>query len=159
MCEYGVEIKVGITGVIAALTALLGMSGWLWAVWVLCLAVDYVTGTMLACRTKRWSSVQARDGIWGKFSCMLVVLVTAVLDVIVGLAVVYIPALPFVYTAWLSPIVLAWYILTEAGSILENLGELGVKLPPFLVRWVAVLQRQVGQAGERIASEVERQDD
>ena len=79
--------------------------------------------------------------------------VTAVLDVLVGVAVAYIPALPLVYTAWLSPIVLAWYILTEAGSILENLGELGVKLPPFLVRWVAVLQRKVGQAGEQVVPE------
>ena len=153
MYETSIEVKAGIAGIVGILGALFGNVGWLWVCWVICLAVDYVTGTVVAGRAGRWSSVEARAGIWGKLSCMLVVLVTAVLDVLVGVAVAYIPALPIVYSAWLSPIVLAWYILTEAGSILENLGELGVKLPPFLVRWVAVLQRKVGQAGEQAVPE------
>ncbi|MCL2843593.1 MAG: phage holin family protein [Oscillospiraceae bacterium] len=158
---YGasMETKVGITGIVGVLGALLGVTGWLWVCWVLCLAADYVTGTVVACRGGQWSSVEARAGIWGKLSCMLVVLVTAVLDMAAGFVLAYIPALPIVYTAWLSPIVLVWYMLTEVGSILENLGELGVKLPPFLVRWVAVLQKKVGQAGSHAVPEAKWQDD
>lgn len=155
MYEASIELKIGVAGVVGAIGALLGATGWLWACWVLFLAVDYVTGTVVACRGGRWSSVEARAGVWGKLSCMLVMLVTVVLDVLMGAIVAYIPALPIVYTAWLSPIVLAWYILTEVGSILENLGTLGVKLPPFLVRWVAVLQKKVGQA----VAEAEWRDD
>ena len=33
----------------------------------------------------------------------------------------------------LLPLVLAWYILTELGSILENAVELGAKVPGWLV--------------------------
>jgi len=150
MYEYATGIKVGITGIIAAFTAVRGLCCLLWMLWVLCLVIDYLTGSIAACRAGAWSSDCARRGIWGKLGCFLVVLVTAVLDFAVGL-VVDTSALPFTYPMLLAPIVLGWYILTEVGSVLENAGRLGAPLPPFLVRWVAVLEKKVGDAGEGTA--------
>jgi len=146
--------KVCATGIIAALTAFWGLCGWLWMFWVLCLVVDYLTGTVLALRAGGWYSDIARKGIWGKLGSMLVVLVTTALDFMVGLVVNHY-ALPFVYTAVLSPVVLAWYTLTEVGSILENAGRLGAPLPPFLLRWIAVLQKKVDSAGARAVDGLE----
>ena len=85
------------------------------------------------------------------------VLVTAALDFVVG-QVINTYALPFSYPMLLSSVVLAWYVLTEIGSILENAARLGARLPNFLVRWIAVLERKVGEAGERVVSKWERDD-
>jgi len=88
---------------------------------------------------------------------MLVVLVTAALDFVMREAVGSY-ALPFAYPMLFSPLVLAWYVLTEMGSILENAGRLGAPLPPFLVRWIAVLEKKVGKAGEAAVSRWEKHD-
>jgi len=127
--------KLGMTGVIATLTSFLGLTGWLWILWLITLVTDHFTGTIAACRAGAWSSYEARRGIWGKFASMIVVLVTAVLDFVI-VEVLSLYTLPFEYPLRLSPIVLAWYILTELGSIIENADRLGAKLPPFLLRWI-----------------------
>ena len=147
MCNYVTEIKLGITGMIAAFTAFWGLCGWLWVLWMLCLVIDYFTGTVAACSAGEWSSDRARKGIWSKLGCFLVILVTAALDFVME-RVMDTSGLPFSYPMLLAPIVLAWYVLTEIGSILENAGALGVPLPPFLVRWIALLQKKVGKVGE-----------
>ena len=158
MYEYAMGTKFCITGILAALAAFLGLSGWLWALWILCLAVDYFIGTVVACRAGEWSSEAARDGIWGKLGSILVVLITMALDFVVG-QVVSGYALPFAYPMLLSPVVLAWYVLTEIGSILENAGRLGARLPDFLVRWIAVLEKRVGKVGEAVVDQWERRDE
>jgi len=89
---------------------------------------------------------------------MLVVLVTAALDFVLGQAINSFHFLPFAYTMLLSPIVLAWYILTEIGSILENAARMGSRTPPFLDRWIAVLRRRVGKAGEVAVAALEEQE-
>jgi len=136
------------TGAIAALTAFWGWCGWLWMLWLLCLVADHITGTVAACKAGEWSSTAARAGIWGKLASMIVVLVIAALDFVLGQIINDMQWLPFHYTVLLFPMVLAWYILTEVGSILENASKLGAKVPKFLVRWIAGMQKQVGQAGE-----------
>jgi len=154
MCNYTTELKVGMTGIVAALSAFLGLCGWLWMLWILCLVTDYFTGTIVACRRRVWCSKRARDGIWSKLGCFLVVLVTMALDFVVERAIDT-SVLPFAYPMLLAPIVLAWYVLTEVGSILENAGALGAPLPPFLMQWIALLQKQVGEGGERTGRERE----
>jgi len=148
MYEYASAVpKVAATGIIAVLTAFWGWCGWLWLFWIFCMAADYLTGTIAACRVGTWSSDAARRGISGKLGSVVVVLVTAALDFVMG-QVVNSYALPFTYGAVLSPIVLAWYVLTEIGSILENASRLGAPLPPFLLRWIA-------KAAARLEDEIE----
>ena len=144
--------KFCITGVVAALTAFWGWCGWLWLLWVLCLVVDHFTGTAAACKAGEWCSETARTGIWSKLGSMVVVLVTAALDFVLGRVINSLHALPFTYTMLLGPIVLAWYILTELGSILENVGRLGSKTPPFLTKWIAVLKKRTDEAGSAVVN-------
>ena len=150
--ERAMEIKLGTTAALAALTALWGWFGWLVVIWIVCLALDYATGTALACKAGTWSSAAARSGIFSKLGSMIVVLVTGLADLGLWLIFHYTDYFPFAYTALLCPIVLSWYILTEMGSILENAGQLGAPLPEFLVRWIAVLQKRVNEAGEAVVS-------
>lgn len=53
----------------------------------------------------------------------------------------------------------AWYILMELGSILENVGEMGTPLPEFLERMIAVLKNTVETAGESAVNENERKNE
>ena len=150
--ERAFEMKLAVTAILTALTALWGWFGWLVVLWIICLILDYVTGTILACKTGVWSSAMARDGIFSKLGSIIVVLVTGLADLGLWLIFRYTGYFPFSYTALLCPIVLSWYILTEMGSILENAGQLGAPLPAFLVRWIAVLQKRVNQAGDAVVS-------
>ena len=60
--------------------------------------------------------------------------------------------LPFTYTVLLCPLVVIWYILTEAGSIIENAGALGAPIPAWLTKMIAALESKVDQAGDNISS-------
>ena len=43
---------------------------------------------------------------------------------------------------------IVWYILTEAGSIIENAGALGAKIPGFLRKAIEALNDKVESAGD-----------
>ena len=58
-----------------------------------------------------------------------------------------VPGLGAHYDVLLCPLVTAWYLLTELGSVVENAGALGAPLPQFLVRAIAVLRADVSQHG------------
>ena len=143
--ERAMEWKIAITAALGALTALWGWFGWLVVLWIVCMLVDYIMGTAAACKCGTWSSGAARHGILGKLGSIAVVLASGMLDFMIMILTQHlpIPGLPFPYTVFLCPIVIAWYILTELGSILENAGELGANLPEFLTKRVAALKKKL----------------
>jgi hypothetical protein len=51
-------------------------------------------------------------------------------------------------------LVCVWYICTELGSILENIGQLGAPIPKFLCRAIAVLKSKVDETADNIDLEV-----
>jgi len=66
---------------------------------------------------------------------------------VIGLLLDNIPAvtLPFEYTVLICPLVVAWYILTELGSIIENAGLMGVPIPAALTKAIDVLNAKANQ--------------
>lgn len=137
--------KATVAAICGALTALWGWFGWLVVAWVVCMAIDFATGTMAACRAGTWSSQQARDGIWHKAGCVAAVTISGILDLVVRQIIANLPGdvLHFDYTVFLCPLVVAWYILTEAGSIVENADKLGAPIPAWLRKAIAGLMEQV----------------
>ena len=78
-----------------------------------------------------WVAVMALDHSPARQAAMVVV--AAVAD---GAMAVLCDNLPL-EMAWpgvVLPLVLAWYILTELGSILENAVKMGAAVPPWLVK-------------------------
>lgn len=144
------EIKATVTAVIAALTALWGWFGWLLVLWVVCMVVDYISGTAVACKDGAWASNVARAGIYHKAGMVLVVGVSVAADALIGLGLSNITAIqmPFDYSVLVSPIVVVWYILTELGSIAENAAGLGAPVPAWLLRFLAAAQAATDAAGE-----------
>ena len=139
------RFKLVVSAAAAALTALWGWFGWLIVAWGGCMALDVFTGMAAGCARGEWSSRIAREGLWHKTGCIAAVTAAGVLDLAMGLLVRQLPreALPFDYTVFLCPLTVVWYLLTEVGSILENVGEMGAPIPGWLRRAVAALRDKV----------------
>ena len=146
--------KAALAALGAALTALWGWFGWVVLAWIGLMVIDYITGSAAALRAGKWSSKTARDGIWHKLGSVVAVIVSAILDVVIGHLLANVPGveLPFTYSVLLCPLVVMWYILTEAGSIIENAGALGAPVPAWLAKMIAALESTVDEAGESINS-------
>ena len=50
----------------------------------------------------------------------------------------------------IMPLVLAWYILTELGSILENAVKLGARVPKWLTKLLATVEHMVDDAADKV---------
>ena len=155
--EHVNAFKAALAALCAALTAMWGWFGWVVVAWIGCMLIDYATGSAAALRAGEWSSKSARDGIWHKLGSVVAVIVAAILDVVIGHLLANLPGveLPFAYTVLLCPLVVIWYILTEAGSIIENAGALGAPVPGWLSKMIAALEQKVEEAGDGIAGKEE----
>lgn len=156
--EHITGAKAAAAAVIGCLTALWGWFGWVVVAWVACMLLDYATGSAAALRAGEWSSKSARDGIWHKLGSIVAVIVAAILDVVIGHLLANVPGveLPFSYTVLLCPLVVVWYILTEAGSIIENAGALGAPIPSWLTKMIAALENRVDEAGGQLGQSGDR---
>ncbi len=134
MQNYALEMKTAIVCVFGFFTTLWGSFGWLFVIWIVCMALDYLSGSLAAGKTKTWTSEAARMGLAHKGGMILFVLGAAALDWFVGTAfdLLELGSLPFAYTAPVTALVLCWYILTELGSLFENAQKLGAAFPPGL---------------------------
>ncbi len=147
--ENNENIFLAIKGAIAAVagmySAAFGVVGCLALVWVACMAVDYISGSAAACKNGEWSSKVAREGIYHKGGMFLVVVVAAITDAAVHMAVESIPSIG--YSAVILPVVLVWYIFTELGSIVENAAAMGANVPEKLVKLLAAGKAAVEKGG------------
>lgn len=123
--------------------------GWLGipAVPVLILAglnfTDYITGILASKR--RNELVTSDKGLWGivkKVGMWILVGLGWAMDVLINYAGQYVGMsikLPFV----VATIVAVWLICNEIISILENLLDIGVAMPPFLIPLAKMIKGQV----------------
>ena len=145
--DKATQIKAAIAAVLAFMTALWGWVGWAIVIWVVCIVLDYISGTAAARRNGEWSSEVARDGLWHKLGEIFAVLVAALCDIALGVILKTAPVeLPIDFTTLITPIVLLWYIITELGSILENAGKLGAPLPKWLKKMLAQYKNTIDVA-------------
>ena len=127
------EIKALFAGIIGFLTALWGWLGWAVVIWLCCILLDYIAGTLAAKQAGEWSSSVARQGLWHKLGEIFAVAVAALCDIALNVIVngsgidigIKIGAI-------ITPVVLMWYIITELGSIIENAGKMGAPIPKWL---------------------------
>ncbi len=138
------HFKAAVSAAMAVLTALWGWFGWLVLGWVACMLLDVFTGMALAAKTGSWSSAKAREGLWHKAGCLAAVAAAGLLDLGVGeLTAAPGLELPFTYTVFLCPLVIIWYVFTEAGSVVENAGALGAPVPGWLKKAIAAFRDKV----------------
>ena len=68
---------------------------------------------------------------------VVVVLVCALTDAVLAVAVANLPGLSLEVNGVVLPVVLVWYIFTELGSIAENAATMGAPVPGWLIRILA----------------------
>ena len=157
--KIGVEkIKAAFIAAVTALSAWLGVL----AVPVLLLVavnlIDYGTGLAAArYRGQKISSYRGFRGIAKKICMWLLVCVGAIVDLLVAYGAEQAGVdLPIGYAV--ASLVAVWLICNEILSILENMKDIGVSLPPFLRRIVEGVQRQVEGKTDRALPEDLRKD-
>ena len=151
MEDNALTVKLLLTGVLAAGTAVWGWLGWLVVLWCSCMAMDYLTGTLAALKEGTWSSSAAREGLWHKGGMILVVLAAALTDATLTLILRSgVMEFPFSESVMLTVIVLTWYTLTELGSMLENTTKLTDNVPPWLRKFLAIAAKSVNDAGNKV---------
>lgn len=133
--------------VIAALSVLMSWLGILAIpVFLLvgCNLIDYATG-LLAAKYRQdggISSYKSIRGIFKKIGMWLLIIVGSFMDILIqyaaecmGLGI----AIPFVVATFVA----VWLVVNEMISILENLIDIGVNMPPFLMPVVKYIKKQV----------------
>lgn len=138
-------IKTAIVALCGGFTAAFGWLGRMIVAWVACMVIDWISGSAAAAAKGEWSSATARAGIWHKAGMILVVIVAALADCVLAMAMSHIPGLTLQYTNLILPMVLAWYIFTELGSIAENATDMGAPVPACLTRLLAAGKKAVDQ--------------
>lgn len=137
--NFMLEIKLFVTALFAGLTAWLGALAVPVYILVLLNVIDYGTGYAAApYRGEKRNSNKGFRGIAKKVCMWVLVGMGAVLDWLIGYAAATIAiTLPFNFL--LGSAVAIWLICNEVISILENIGDIGVKVPGFLqtiIEWI-----------------------
>ena len=148
------QLKAALTALGVTLTTILGWKGILSLIWVVAMGIDYLSGTLAAMKNREWSSETARSGLWHKAGTVLAVLAAALTDGVIYLVGQQL-RLGITWTGLLMPLTLSWYILTEAGSILENTVKLGANIPGWLIKILKISLKSINAAGEPGADEQE----
>lgn len=137
------KIKAMVTAFFSAISSFLGILAIPVFVLVITNIMDYTTGLVASkYRNETVNSYKSIRGICKKVCMWLLVIVGAMLDWLIistGQNVgIQIPT-NFV----ISIVVTVWLIVNEIISILENMVDIGVDLPPFLLPLVKNIRKQV----------------
>lgn len=146
------KIKAICSSVFGLLTGLMGALAVPVILLVLSNIIDYATGLAASrYRKQQISSYKSIRGITKKVCMWLLICVGAIMDQLIVYACgqVYL-AVPFDFA--IACIVAIWLICNEIISILENMQDIGVKLPPFLNKLMINIKSQIE---EKVNVEVE----
>lgn len=93
--------------------------------------LDIITGVAKGLYDRNLVSRKMSQGMVSKASMFVVIIIANMLDMAVS------PGMPIVKTS-----VILFYTSLEMISILENLGQMGVKMPPVIKEYLAVLKKK-----------------
>lgn len=156
--ERATEIKAAVTAIIAFITTLIGWKGIAVLIWLCCILLDYIAGSLAAKKENNWSSKIAREGLWHKLGEIFAVLVAALCDIALGVVIEGTGInLGFDISVFITPIVLTWYILTELGSIIENCGRLGAPIPKWFKQYVEKAKNTIDKQKETAPEELQEE--
>ena len=139
------KVKVILTAVWSIILSALGILAIPVLLLVTCNVIDYATGIAASkLRNQKIDSYKGIKGIAKKICMWLLVGVGVIVDQLLSYSAGVIGiTLPFTFLV--ACVVAIWLICNEIISILENVNDIGVTLPPFLNPIVKNLKSQVEQ--------------
>lgn len=137
------KVKAVTTIIVSALMNWLGVL----AVPVLLLVgsnvVDYATGILAAkYREESISSYKGIKGIVKKIGMWILVLIGAWCDILIQYSIEY-GGIKFEWPFVVAIVVAIWLVVNEFISILENLQDIGVYIPPFMLPLMKNIKKKV----------------
>jgi toxin secretion/phage lysis holin len=114
-----------------------------------CNLIDYATGLMAAKYRQDGgiSSYRALKGVFKKVAMYLLVCVGAIMDYLISYSAEVVgETIPMKFL--FACVVTIWLICNELISILENMIDIGVAIPPFLMPIVKQIKRQTEDAAK-----------
>lgn len=155
------KVKAVVVAVVSALMSWLGILAIPVFLLVGCNIVDYITGLMAA-PYRDDGSISSYKGIKGiikKVCLWLLVLIGAWVDILINYAIECAGVnitIPFI----VATLVAVWLVANEIISILENMIDIGVSMPPFLLPIVKHIKKQTEEKAKLIeCDEVETDED
>lgn len=155
--------QLGLSTMAAAIASKCGLLGWMLVAVGAAMIIDFLAGMAASAKEAvehpdddqyGWSSRKGMIGIFKKFGYILVIVASMIVDFLIyklsGILSVTLPM-----TMFFSTLVTAWFILTECLSITENAGRLGVKVPVFLTKVIAVLKGTVEEKGNILKEDID----
>lgn len=151
------KVKVTVIAVMSALMSWMGILAVPVLLLVGCNIIDYATGLCaVKYRNDSISSYKSIRGITKKVCMWLLVVVGAFIDVLIQYAVECAGiglTVPFV----VATVVAVWLVVNEIISILENMSDIGVNMPPFLLPLMKYIKKQVEDKADIAGEEEEEQ--
>lgn len=121
---------------------------------IIVMVSDYFTGMISAKLRNDWNSRTGILGIIKKLCYIFGVAVAVVADFVIQMAAAQLGT-DLTGRFLFGLLVTVWLILNECISILENIDEIGVPVPPFLAKLIARLRKAAEQAGDSQSGEKE----
>lgn len=140
-------VKAVVTACMSMLSALLGVLYIPVLLMVACNVIDYATGLFAAkYREDKINSYKGIRGIIKKVTMWMLVVVGAIIDTLLKYSTeTFGYKLPFTFLV--ACIVAIWIICNELISILENMVDIGISIPGFLLPIVKQLKTTVEHMG------------
>lgn len=142
-------------GIVAILTMLFGAYWYIFAGYLILQVMDWLTGWYKARRKRvESSSIGARGAIKKTmyWACITVAFLFSYIFERLGNDVLHLDLSFVQFIGWFT---LATFLVNETRSVLENLKELGVKIPDVLTRGLSVTQKLLEKETDNIKNESE----
>jgi toxin secretion/phage lysis holin len=158
--EHVKQIKLIKSTFISIVFIAIGWQGVLLLLFAAASLIDYITGSKVAKSKGTWTSSEARAGRNRKAGTFIAIATAGILDMVIMTLMVNFPFIQFSFQYPLIFFVLSlvWYTFTELGSIIENVGLLGARVPGFLTKGIKVLKGKVETTAEELIGKEEREE-
>jgi toxin secretion/phage lysis holin len=140
--------KLLLSAAIAAMATAVNMYIPIFVILFFSLITDYITGMVSAGMKGEISSKRGWNGIIKKLCYGIAVAIGFGVDYMVSYLAKTV-GLQIAIPAFFGILVTVWLIMNEWVSILENLAEIGVPLPKFLLKALEVIGKVTEQAAEK----------
>jgi len=146
------QAKLAISTFFSIITMVIGWQGVLVILFAMASIIDYITGSRVARSKGTWTSNEARAGRNRKAGTFIAIATAGILDMVIMTLMENFPMihLSFEYPLVFFVLSLIWYTFTEAGSIIENVGMMGTRVPEFLTKGIKVLKGKVETTADEI---------
>ena len=111
------------------------------------MCLDWISGSWAAKRNGEWSSGLAREGIYHKLGMLIAVAAAVLADLVIYIAMDELPV-NIDWPVLVFPLVTMWYIVTELGSILENVVKRGGNGAPVAGQRAGRYEAEAGRGGK-----------